>query len=55
MFDKEDYYILGGSYDKKKNIWNKKGNLISPIEKSQLNYSYFIETTNVLIIDLIFF
>ena len=47
MFNKEDYYILGGSYGKKKNIWNKNGKLIGPIEKSQLNQGEFIETTYI--------
>ena len=47
MFNKEDYYILGGSRDKKKNIWNKNGNLIGTIEKSQLNYGIFIESTYI--------
>ena len=47
MFNKEDYYILGGSWNKKKNIWNKNGNLIGPIEKSQLNYGIFIESTYI--------
>ena len=47
MFNKEDYYILGGSWNKKKNIWNKNGNLIGPIEKSQLNIGEFIESTYI--------
>ena len=47
MFNKEDYYILGGSWEQKKNIWNKDGNLICPIEKSQLNEGGFIETTYI--------
>ena len=47
MFNKEDYYILGGSGNKKKNIWNKNGNLIRPIEKSQLNGCAFIESTYI--------
>ena len=47
MFNKDDYYILGGSRDKKKNIWNNNGKLIGPIEKSQLNYGVFIETTYI--------
>ena len=45
LFNKEDYYIIGGSRDKKKNIWNKTGKLIGPIEKSNLNYGRYIETT----------
>ena len=32
---------------KKKNIWNKNGNLIGPIEKSQLNVGVFIESTYI--------
>ena len=47
LFNKGDYFILGGSYDKKKQIWNKNGNLIGPIEKSNLNYGRFIETTYI--------
>ena len=47
LFNKEDYFILGGSRDKKKEIWNKNGNLIGPIEKSNLNYGRFIETTYI--------
>ena len=47
MFNKEDYYILGGSWNKKKNIWDKNGKLIRSIEKSQLNECAFIETTYI--------
>ena len=47
LFNKEDYFILGGSRNKKKEIWNKNGNLIGPIEKSNLNYGRFIETTYI--------
>jgi len=47
LFDEEDYFILGGSRKKKKQIWNKNGNLIGPIEKSNLNYGRFIETTYI--------
>ena len=47
LFNKGDYFILGGSRDKKKEIWNKNGNLIGPIEKSNLNYGRFIETTYI--------
>ena len=47
LYNKEDYFILGGSYNKKKEIWNKNGNLIGPIEKSNLNYGRFIETTYI--------
>ena len=47
MFNKDDYYILGGSYNKKTNIWDKNGKLIRTIEKSQLNGCAFIETTYI--------
>ena len=47
LFNKGDYFILGGSRDKKKQIWNKNGNLIGPIEKSNLKYGLFIETTYI--------
>ena len=47
LFNKGDYFILGGSRDKKKQIWNKNGSLIGPIEKSNLNYGRFIETTYI--------
>ena len=47
MFNKEDYYILGGSWNKKKNIWDKNGKLIRSIEKSKLNFGVFIETTYI--------
>ena len=47
MFNKEDYYILGGSADKKKNIWDKNGKIIKFIEKSKLNACSFIETTYI--------
>ena len=46
MFNKEDYYILGGS-DKKKKIWDKNGKLIRTIDKSKLNGCIFIETTYI--------
>ena len=44
MFYKEDYYMLGGSVFKKINKWDKNGNLIDSIEKSQLKSCSFIET-----------
>ena len=47
LFKKENYYILGGSRTEKKNIWNQNGTLIGPIEKSNLNYGRFIETTYI--------
>ena len=47
MFNKGDYYILGNSWENKKNIWNKKGELIGSIEKSKLNYYKFIEATYI--------
>jgi len=47
LFNKGDYFILGGSRKKKKQIWNKNGSLIGPIEKSNLNYGRFIETTYI--------
>ena len=47
MFNNDDYYIFGGSWDKKKNIWNKKGELIGNIEKSNLNIVTFIESTYI--------
>ena len=47
LFNKGDYFILGGSFDKKKQIWNKNGSLIGPIEKSNLNIGKFIETTYI--------
>ena len=47
MFNKGDYYILGNSWENKKNIWNKNGELIGSIEKSQLNYYKFIEATYI--------
>ena len=47
MFTNNDYYIFGGSRDSKKNIWNKNGVLIGPIEKSNLSYGRFIETTYI--------
>jgi len=47
LFNKGDYFILGGSRDKKKQIWNKNGILIGPIEKSNLNNGRFIETTYI--------
>ena len=47
LFNKGDYFILGGSRKEKKKIWNKNGNLIGPIEKSNLNYGLFIETTYI--------
>ena len=47
MFIKEDYFILGGSRKVKKNIWDKKGVLKSSIEKSNINYGRFIETTYI--------
>ena len=47
MFINDDYYIFGGSYEGKKNIWNKKGVLIGNIEKSNLNVGAFIETSYI--------
>ena len=47
MFNNDDYYIFGGSYDAKKNIWNKNGVLIGNIEKSNLNAGAFIEATYI--------
>ena len=43
MFKQEDFFILGGSRDQKKKIWNQNGTLIGNIEKSNLNYGRFIE------------
>ena len=43
MFNNDDYYIFGGSWQTKKNIWNKNGVLIGNIEKSNLNSGGFIE------------
>ena len=43
MFNNDDYYIFGGTWNKKKNIWNKNGVLIGNIEKSNLNVGGFIE------------
>ena len=47
MFNNDDYYVFGGSYKSKKNIWNKKGVLIGKIEKSYLNRGRFIEATYI--------
>ena len=47
MFNKDDYYIIGGTYFNKKNIWDKNGKLIRFIEKSKLNICVFIETTYI--------
>ena len=47
MFNNDDYYIFGGSYEGKKNIWNKNGVLIGNIEKSNLNIGSFIEATYI--------
>ena len=47
LFNKNDYYILGGSRYRKKNIWDKNGELIRQIEKSTLDYSTFIEAIYV--------
>ena len=47
MFNNDDYYIFGGSYKSKKNIWNKNGVLIGNIEKSNLNIGSFIEATYI--------
>ena len=45
MFYNEDYYILGGAWEKKKNIWDKNGELIRCIKKSYLEFGSFIEIT----------
>ena len=47
MFNNDDYYIFGGTWNKKKNIWNKNGVLIGNIEKSNLNIGSFIEATYI--------
>ena len=44
LFKKNDYFILGGSRNQKKKIWNQNGILIGNIEKSNLDYGRFIET-----------
>ena len=41
MFNKEDYYILGGSWNKKKNIWDSNGKVIRTIEKNQLIWFFY--------------
>ena len=43
MFLKTDFFILGGSRNEKKKIWNQNGYLIGNIEKSNLDYGRFIE------------
>ena len=47
MFNKNNYYIFGGSFDKKKKIWNKEGKFLGAIEKSNLEIGTFIETTYI--------
>ena len=47
LFNKGDYFILGGTAQNKKQIWNKNGSLIGPIENSKLEYGRFIETTYI--------
>ena len=47
LFNKGDYFILGGTAQNKKQIWNKYGSLIGPIENSNLDYGRFIETTYI--------
>ena len=47
LFNRGDYYILGGSRNDKKNIWNKNGVFISPIVKSQLKYGRYIESAYI--------
>ena len=37
LFNNNDYFIIGGSRENNKNIWDKNGKLIGPIEKR--NYS----------------
>ena len=43
MFNKDDYYIFGGSWQAKKYIWNRRRVLMVNIEKSNLNSGRFIE------------
>ena len=47
MFKNENYFILGGESNEKKKIWNQKGELIGPIEKSNLNNGSFIEAVYI--------
>ena len=47
MFNNNDFFILGGSRNKKKNIYNKNGALIRQIENSALDYGCFIESANI--------
>jgi len=47
MFNNDDYYVFGGSYKSKKNIWNKNRVLIGKIDKSNLNRGGFIEATYI--------
>ena len=43
MFNQEDLFVLGGSRNERKKIWNQNGTLIGYIEKSKLDYGRFIE------------
>ena len=47
MFNEEDYFIFGGSFDNIKNIWNKNGKSIGNIEKSEIIEDIFIESTYI--------
>ena len=47
MFKEENFFILGGSRDYKKKIWNQNGILIGDIKKSNLDYGRFIEAAYI--------
>jgi WD40 repeat protein len=47
MFKEERFFILGGSRDAKKKIWNQNGEIIGDIQKSNLSYGRFIEATYI--------
>ena len=47
MFKEERFFILGGSREQKKKIWNQNGEIIGDIQKSNLSYGKFIEATYI--------
>ena len=45
LFKNNNFFVLGGSRDAKKKIWNQNGIFIGDIQKSNMAYGKFIETT----------
>ena len=47
MFLNGDIFVLGGSYERKKKIWNQNGESLGYLEKSNITYGKYIEATYI--------